>query len=114
MPQRPGRHQVPWHKPKEQRDRERHRRIDAERPGSEARGYDGAWRSLRKHYLDAFPVCQRPGCGRPATEVDHIETIRARPDLRLTWFNLRALCKPHHSQRTAREQGFARGPRSPA
>jgi 5-methylcytosine-specific restriction enzyme A len=40
--------------------------------------------------------------------VDHIYSIRERPELRLAEFNLRPYCKRHHSERTAREQGFAR------
>jgi 5-methylcytosine-specific restriction enzyme A len=108
MPQRPGRHQVLWHKPREQAERERKARLDAERPGTAQRGYDQAWRALRARYLEANPDCETPGCRRPATDVDHRQSVRDRPDLRLDWFNLRALCHPCHSRRTARDQGFAR------
>jgi 5-methylcytosine-specific restriction endonuclease McrA len=40
---------------------------------------------------------------RIATEVDHIKSIRSRPDLRLTWSNLQSACKRCHSAKTLRE-----------
>lgn len=68
------------------------------------RGYAGGWPFVRKKVLerDAYECriqthCGR-GVGRPfgdvATEVDHIEPIEKRPDLRLTMSNLQAACKP--------------------
>lgn len=84
-------------------------RADQNRPSATARGYDAAWRRVRKDFLAAHPACCATGCSQPATEVDHIESVAERPDLRLSWSNLRGFCKPHHSQRTGREQGtFAR------
>ncbi|MCO5078975.1 MULTISPECIES: HNH endonuclease signature motif containing protein [Hyphomicrobiales] len=56
-------------------------------------------------------MCCQPGCTARATEVDHVISVRQRPDLRLSWSNLRPFCKPHHSARTAREQAFGRGTR---
>ena len=79
------------------------------RPSPTAQGYDGDWRALRKLVLQRNPVCCEPNCYQPATEVDHIYSVRDRPDLRLAEFNLRPYCKSHHSRRTAKEQGFARG-----
>ncbi|HKV14528.1 MAG TPA: AAA family ATPase [Reyranella sp.] len=61
----------------------------------------------RRAYLRAFPVCSVEGCGEPATDVDHVLSVQDRPDLRLDPSNFRSFCHPHHSQRTAREQGFA-------
>jgi 5-methylcytosine-specific restriction enzyme A len=66
------------------------------------------WRALRARFLKYHPTCTKTGCGQPATEVDHIESIDVRPDLRLEWSNCRAYCHRHHSQRTAYDQGFAR------
>jgi 5-methylcytosine-specific restriction enzyme A len=80
---------------------------DATRPSASRRGYDAAWRSVRADFLRAFPMCCRSGCAEPATEVDHIVSI-ANGGARLDPANLRPLCKRHHSQRTAREQGFGR------
>ena len=95
-------------KPREQREHERRKAIDEQRPGSAARGYDAAWRKLRAVYLRQHPVCAMPRCGAMATDVDHVESIRDRPDLRLEWGNLKALCGPHHDRRTALDQGFAK------
>lgn len=82
--------------------------TDAARPSAAARGYDAAWRRARSMYLAAFPDCSTPECTRPANEVDHVISIRERPDLRLSWSNFRAFCKPCHSRRTARDQAFGR------
>ena len=106
MPTRPPTHKTPWHRPRAEADRIRKRLFNRHRPSSEDRGYDKAWRILRARYLSANPTCVI--CGRRATEVDHIKSVRNRPDLRLDWYNLRAICKPDHSRRTATEQGFAR------
>ncbi|WP_432206025.1 HNH endonuclease signature motif containing protein [Brucella rhizosphaerae] len=59
----------------------------------------------------ANPYCTADGCEAPATEADHIKSIKEAPELRLEWSNLRALCKSCHSRRTARDQGFARSTR---
>lgn len=49
-------------------------------------------------------MCKEHGLVTAATEVDHIDgnSRNNDPD------NLRSLCKPCHSGRTARDQGFAR------
>ena len=85
---------------------ERKAEFDRSRATAAERGYDAAWRKVRKQFLEKHPCCEV--CGQPATEVDHIRTVKERPDLRLSWSNLRPLCKAHHSARTARDQGFAR------
>jgi 5-methylcytosine-specific restriction endonuclease McrA len=41
----------------------------------------------------------------PATEVDHIVPLR-QGGAPLATANVRGLCKPHHSSRTARDTGF--------
>lgn len=71
-------------------------------------GYDAAWRRLRNEFLLKHPMCVMPGCGGIASEVDHIQTVRARPDLRLTWSNLRPMCHRCHSRRTMQDQHAAR------
>lgn len=70
-----------------------------------AKDYDAKWRALRLKFLAANPRCVH--CRNQATEVDHIHPIAERPDLRLVWANLRALCKSCHSRRTAADHGFA-------
>ncbi|MDH4993308.1 HNH endonuclease [Aquamicrobium lusatiense] len=88
---------------------ERKAASDRARPSASRRGYDRAWQKLRKSFLLAFPTCSTDGCGKPATDVDHIQSIREAPHLRLKWSNLRAFCHSCHSRHTARTQGFARG-----
>lgn len=63
---------------------------------------------MRAQFLAIHPTCAMWGCGAPANEVDHIVPMRDRPDLRLAWWNLRALCKSHHSRKTAHEVGFVK------
>lgn len=82
--------------------------YDRQRGTPAERGYDDRWRALRLKFLQVHPVCCEPGCGREATEVDHIISVRENPALRLVWKNLRPFCKPHHSARTARDQSFGR------
>jgi len=57
--------------------------------------YDTArWKRLRRWQLSHYPVCNR--CGRPATEVHHINGLT---DSR----NLESLCKSCHSKQTRKE-----------
>ncbi|OYY35565.1 MAG: endonuclease [Rhodospirillales bacterium 24-66-33] len=112
MPTMPPRHRPPGMPTREQAEARRKAEIDKRRPSPAERGYDAAWRRCRKKFIEAHPVCCVPGCGKPTSDVDHIKSVRERPDLRLSWSNLRPYCHAHHSQRTATEQGFARrGPR---
>ena len=57
-------------------------------------------------YLSTHPLCS---CGARATEVDHIDSLRSGGTHADS--NLRAMCKPCHSSRTAREQGIG-GPKN--
>ncbi|SMH30593.1 HNH endonuclease [Azospirillum agricola] len=100
---------------------ERKRRLDQTRSTARQRGYDRDWERLR----DAIVIergCRCALCGTvvvlrkreataltPVAEVDHITSIQEAPELRLERSNLRVLCRPCHSARTARDQGFARG-----
>lgn len=85
------------------------RKQDDKARGTAAqRGYDAAWKRCRRLYLEQHPLCSVPGCGQRATDVDHRITIAERPDLRLSWGNLRGLCHACHSRHTATTQGFAR------
>lgn len=80
------------------------------RASSARRGYDQVWRGLRSRFLRQHPACATPGCSRASAEVDHIQPVRAHPELRLAWANLRPLCKACHSRRTAQDQsGWKRG-----
>jgi 5-methylcytosine-specific restriction protein A len=88
----------------------RHRRQPKEQTTSE-RGYDTTWQKLRLEKLALFPFCEfitdpatMRQCLKPAVEVDHIEPISKRPDLRLEMSNLRSACKHCHSQHSAKER----------
>lgn len=78
--------------------------ADAKRPSAPQRGYDADWRAVRRQYLAAHPVCSHEGCGERAVEVDHIQSVRDAPALRLRWSNLRGYCAEHHRARTMRDQ----------
>ncbi|WP_350052955.1 HNH endonuclease signature motif containing protein [Pelagibacterium sp.] len=90
------------------KDKAARARHDRTRPNSATRGYDGAWRRVRAEHLAEHPICEHPGCKQPSEEAHHVISVRKRPDLRLDKRNLMALCKSHHSQVTARMQGFAK------
>jgi hypothetical protein len=110
MPTRQSVHRPPWSTPAlaAKREAERKQRLDQARPPSSQRGYDAEWRALRARFLEHNPWCCVDGCMRRATDVDHIRSIRERPDLRLEWSNMRQMCHRHHSRVTALTQGFAR------
>jgi 5-methylcytosine-specific restriction protein A len=80
------------------------RRLDQRRGSSASRGYDADWRRLRLIVLEEEPLCRfhaERGQTVPGEEVDHIEPVDLRPDLRLVRSNLRVLCKACHSRLTA-------------
>lgn len=78
--------------------------VSLSRGSSTARGYDHRWRRARKRYLAKNPLCvhcEAEGIYTAANEVDHV--IPHRGDQALFWdeSNWQALCKPHHSAKTA-------------
>jgi 5-methylcytosine-specific restriction enzyme A len=107
MPQRPPVFRAPGQNVWENR-RARKAAFDKTRAGSRQLYNDAAWRKLRGRFIGANPFCCWPGCRKPTEDVDHIISVRDRPDLRLAWSNLRPFCHSHHSARTARDHGFAR------
>ncbi|WP_457660950.1 HNH endonuclease signature motif containing protein [Sinorhizobium medicae] len=82
----------------------RQKANDVARGTAAERGYDKDWWRLRHAFLQAHPTCCVPGCEAKATHVDHIKSIRDAPRLRLVESNLRSMCLPCHSRRTARDQ----------
>jgi 5-methylcytosine-specific restriction protein A len=93
MPNAPPKHRpVGWVSPEE---------YDRTRGSAASRGYDAKWRVVRAAHLKRYPACV--WCADRATEVDHIDG-NARNNVAA---NLRSACKPCHSRRTARDQGFA-------
>lgn len=70
--------------------------------------YDKDWRALRARVLAEEPwcrLCLAQGVQRRSRVGDHIETVRARPDLRLARSNIQALCWPCHNAKTNRQDG---------
>ncbi len=104
VPMRPPAHRPPGWKPPEVQRRE----YDRARAPQKNAIYDAAWRKCRKLFLREYPICCEHGCGQPATDVDHVVGVRERPDLRLSWSNLRPFCHAHHSARTSRDQSWNR------
>lgn len=74
------------------------------RPTAARRGYDARWRRTRARFLASQPVCQEPGCDRPATDVHHLDGLGPNGPLGHSWANLSARCHMHHSRITARSQ----------
>jgi 5-methylcytosine-specific restriction enzyme A len=92
------RHEIPRPRPKPQ-----------PRPSSTALGYDYQWRKKSEAYRRAHPVCEVPGCGRPSEHTDHVDGDNTN------WepHNLQALCRSHHSQKTALHDGGFGNARTP-
>jgi 5-methylcytosine-specific restriction protein A len=111
MPQRPPTHKPPGSLSRQEAERRRKAFLDARRPSRAARGYDEDWRRCRDLFAQRYPVCCVPRCGKPTEEVDHIESVRTHPHLRLALSNLRPMCRSCHSRRTAIDQSFGRGSR---
>jgi len=68
-----------------------------------ARGYGKDWQRLRQRVLAEEPLCRlchAEGRVTAATEVDHIEPLHLRPDLRLVRSNTRPICHPCHREVT--------------
>lgn len=60
-------------------------------------------RYLREHPLCV--MCEREGFLKAATEVDHITPHRGNQELFWDESNWQGLCRKHHSEKTAREDG---------
>lgn len=86
-----------------------HKKQDDLRRGSAVeRGYDARWRKARTHFLTQNPLCVhclKEGRVTAATVVDHIKPHKGNRILFWDRTNWQALCKKHHDQKTAREDG---------
>ncbi len=90
-------------------------RYAGQRPSANARGYGAAWQRARRAYLSEHPLCVacvRLGRVTPATVVDHVTPHRG--DEKLMWdeANWQAMCKRHHDEKTARQDGGLGRPRA--
>ena len=81
---------------------------DRQRPSASQRGYDTAWRKLRRLVLAAEPLCRMCRAEDRVTVaqvVDHIIPIAQDPTLRLDQGNCQPLCKRHHDIKTSTADG---------
>lgn len=77
-------------------ERKRKAEHDQRRMPARERGYDSKWDRERATYLKQHPTCDRPGCGAPASVVDHV--VPHRGDQHLFWSrsNWQSLCTSCH------------------
>ena len=58
------------------------------------------WRAVSHAVRQRNPICQAiehgEQCTKPSTQTHHLEAPETRPDLRIEWSNLVALCDRHH------------------
>lgn len=69
--------------------------------------YDYRWKKVRDAYIATVPWCEpckSQGRDAPARHVDHKIPVRERPDLRLVWENLQAICHDCHAEKGRRDQ----------
>jgi 5-methylcytosine-specific restriction enzyme A len=62
------------------------------------------WRKLRTIKLNNNPICEWPGCRRPAAQVDHIQPVVEHPELEYDYDNTQSLCRPHHQEKTNQDR----------
>jgi 5-methylcytosine-specific restriction protein A len=83
------------------------KKYDKKRGSAGKRGYDAKWRKYRQWYLIQNPlcrICEQEGRATIATVVDHVVSIKSGGSF---WDpnNHQPLCKMHHDQKTAKEDG---------
>lgn len=89
------------------RDRSNDKRTEVARYADGQRVYDHQWRKTSEAYRDEHPLCEDcllAGRVEAATSVHHVYDVHERPELRLEWSNLRALCEPCHRRSDARRR----------
>jgi 5-methylcytosine-specific restriction enzyme A len=92
-------------KPYAEREHDRKRRFNVDRPRECSRLYDYRWTRYRAVYLAEHPLCVeclRAGVAEPATVIHHVRDHRG--DAALFWDqgNHVAICKRCHDAHTAR------------
>ena len=80
------------------------RKRELGRPSPTARGYDANWRNrIRPAVLERDNyTCIEPGCGAPATEVDHI--VPKHKGGTDDPANLQSVCRRHHGTKPGTER----------
>jgi 5-methylcytosine-specific restriction endonuclease McrA len=79
-------------------------KVKEVRLSSHARGYDNAWRTVRKHHLQYNPMCYdclSRGTYTAGKDVHHVAKLADNPHRRDDPTNLMTLCHSCHSKRTA-------------
>ena len=72
------------------------------------RGYGARWQKYRGFYLASHPLCvqcEKENRTEPATVVDHITPHKGNMVSFWDCTNHQGLCKRHHDQKTAKEDG---------
>ena len=82
--------------------------------GREISDFRTSWRYrlMRRRILASEPLCRPCAEARftvAAAEVDHIERVVDRPDLKWVMSNLQPICRRCHETKTARENGRRMG-----
>jgi len=88
--------------------KEHQRQQDKERGSSTQRGYGRRWGRRRARYLREHPlcvICLEEERTTAATIVDHVIPPRGDPELFWDENNWQSLCKFHHDQKTAKQDG---------
>ncbi|MFZ6801939.1 HNH endonuclease [Undibacterium sp. Di24W] len=88
--------------------KQQRKRTDDRRGSAADRGYGGRWQKARLTFLSRKPLCVE--CAKAdrvelATIVDHVIPHKGDQDLFWDTSNWQSLCKKHHDQKTAREDG---------
>ena len=65
------------------------------------------WRNLSAKVRRERPRCEYPGCGRPSTDVHHLDGLGLDGPAAFERSNLMALCHGHHSTLTGQAKGRA-------
>jgi 5-methylcytosine-specific restriction protein A len=85
--------------------KKRHRKeYDRNRQSSSKRGYNVAWRRVRRAKLSKSPLCECVDCeaGKkrvvPASTVHHLKPIDTHPHLRLKMSNLLSMARECHEK----------------
>lgn len=91
------------------------KQVDDRRGSSSERGYGSRWQKARATFLRRNPICVeclKAKIPTPAVIVDHIIPHKGDQDLFWDTSNWQPLCKLHHDQKTATEDGgFGRSKR---
>ena len=86
----------------------RHVPAEQVRKTAAQRGYGSRWQKARATFLDRNPLCRecdKAGRVVVATVVDHITPHKGDQALFWDTDNWQPMCKRHHDEKTAREDG---------